>query len=485
MNRFPRLTALGSTTLAALALALTPAHAGAADTKPTPKVEGTPRGGPDAGHAASAGSATARPDAGSAAAAPSGPPGDRAPGGGSSDEVEDDSSPGHAHQHTTGGAPPGVFQPPPDTADPDPSLAPGTVHIQVLDADGKPLPGTPLTIGIINNSVAKGESRRRVECVADAAGICTLKDQDRGQLLAYRVTSARDGATFAVPPFQLPADRGMRCVLHVYPVVHELGDLLVVSQAILYVEMKDDRVQIQEALTIYNFGKAAWVPKDLVLPLPAEFTALSSQQQMSDVVIDAAEKKGARIRGTFAPGRHELEFRWQVPYNGTRDVSISAGMPPHLAQARVMAPASHQMKLVVDGFPTAEPRTDNQGQRILVTERELRRDEPALGRVRVEIRDLPTAGPARWIASALALGVVIGAVGVAFAQRRGRARNGGSGPQRDHQALLDELAELERGHRAGDVGPKTYARARRDLLERLARVLRDDAAVEDASLAAG
>ncbi|HRG97020.1 MAG TPA: hypothetical protein PLR99_12275, partial [Polyangiaceae bacterium] len=417
--------------------------------------------------------ASPAPSAASSAAAPSAAPEAAPP----DDEPHDDSSPHAPHDHAGGGAPPGVFQPPPDTAEPDPSLPAGTLRVHVKDPDGKPLPGTVVTIGIINNSVAKGESRRRVECLTDAEGVCTLRDQDRGQLLAYRATVVKDGATFAVPPFQLPADKGVQCVLHVYPVVHELGELLIVSQAILYVEMKDDRVQVQEAITLYNFGKVAWVPSDLVLALPAEFTALTSQQQMSDVVIDSAPapKKGARVRGTFAPGRHELEFRWQIPYEGTRDVALHAGMPPHLAQARIMAPASSQMKLVVDGFPVAQSRTDNQGQRVLVTERELRRDEAPLGRVGVEIRDLPTVGPARWIASSLALGTVAGAIAVAFAVRRRPLTR--RGPRGDDGArtstVLDELAELERAHRTGDVGPKTYARTRRELLERLARALRD------------
>ena len=426
-----------------------------------------------AGDAGRASASSAAPSASSAAPSASAARAASPP----DEEPHDDSSPHGAHDHAGGGAPPGVFQPPPDTAEPDPSLPAGTLRVHVKDPDGKPLPGTVVTIGIINNSVAKGESRRRVECLTDAEGVCTLRDQERGQLLAYRATVAKDGATFAVPPFQLPADKGVQCVLHVYPVAHELGELLVVSQAILYVEMKDDRVQVQEAITLYNFGKVAWVPSDFVLGLPPEFTALTSQQQMSDVVIDSAPapKKGARLRGTFAPGRHELEFRWQIPYDGTRDVALHAGMPPHLAQARVMAPASSQMKLVVDGFPAAQARTDNQGQRVLVTERELRRDEAPLARVAVEIRDLPTVGPARWIASSLALGTVAGALAVAFARgRRPRDRRGPrDGDAARTSTLLGELAELERAHRAGDVGPKTYARTRRELLERLARALRD------------
>jgi hypothetical protein len=37
--------------------------------------------------------------------------------------------------------------------------------------------------------------------------------------------------------------------------------------------------------------------------------------------------------------------------------------------------------------------------------------------------------------------------------------------------LLDELEDLERSRLSGDVGPKTYERMRRELLDALARTL--------------
>lgn len=466
-----RVTFFSALFLAATAgLAVLPSDASAAD-------GGAPSAKPDAGSAANLDAGARSRDAGATA---SGDAGGRAGALNLPDDDEEDPHGGsgqgpHGHDpHATAGRmADGMFQPAPDTADLDPSLPPGTLHIQTLDPDGKPLPGTVVTIGIINNSVAKGESRRRVECTTDAAGVCLLKDQDRGQLIAYRVSVSKDGASFAVPPFQLAADKGIRCVLHVYPVVHEVAQATIVSQVILYVEMKDDRVQVQEVLSLYNFGKTAWVPNDLVVDLPPEFTALTAQQEMNDVAVDSVDKKGARIRGTFAPGRHDVEFRWQIPYSGSRDVALFAGMPPHVAAGRVMAPASAQMKLVVEGFGPADARTDNQGQRVLVTERELRREEAALTRINVEIRDLPTVGPARWIASVLSFVVILGAIAFGFG---GTAKAGGVREKgQAKKSLLEELEDLERAHLSGDVGPKTYQHTKRTLLERLAVVLRDEA----------
>ncbi len=396
-------------------------------------------------------------------------------------EGGDDATPpaghaGAANPHA-GGAPgakgatnPGVFEPPPDTTEEDDTLPVGTIAVTLLDPDDHPIPSTTLTLGILQNSVAKGESRRRVNAETDAAGNATFTKLETASQLAYRISVVKDGATFAATPFNLPEKKGIRVRLHVYPVTRDINVALVVLQVILFAEMKDDRVQFQQAVTVYNFGRTAWLPDDVVLGLPEAFTALNGTQQMSDVGIDPVEKRGARLRGTFTPGRHDVEFRWQIPYAGEKDVDFDVSLPPHVAAMRVMAVASQQMKLVVSGFAEADARTDNQGQRILVTERQLRRDEPPLKSAHIEIRDLPIAGPARWIATGLSsLGVLAG-LGLAFGTRRPQKRTRAEG-KAERAQLLADLEELERAHAAGEVGPKTYERARRELVDLLARTL--------------
>jgi hypothetical protein len=366
---------------------------------------------------------------------------------------------------------PGVFEPPPDTAEEDASLPAGTIEVTLLDADDHPVPRTQITLGILQNSVAKGESRRRVNGETNESGVARFDKLEAASQLAYRVSVVKDGATFAASPFNLPPGKGIRVRLHVYSVTRDINVALVIFQVVLYAEMKDDRVQIQQAVTVYNFGRTAWVPDDVVLGLPEGFTALNGTQQMSDVGIDPVEKRGARLRGTFSPGRHDVEFRWQVPYGGEKEVSLDVDLPPHVAAMRVMAVASQQMRLVVSGFGEAEPRTDNQGQRILVTERALKRDEPPLKTAHIEIRDLPTAGPDRWIATGLtAFGVLAGLV-IAFGAGRPGPKRAREGGKAERTQLLIDLEDLERAHAAGEVGPKTYERARRELIDLLARTL--------------
>jgi hypothetical protein len=373
-----------------------------------------------------------------------------------------------ANPHGGGGGGPQMFQPPADTADEDVRIPAGTIAITILDPDNVPIPNTPVTLGILHNSVAKGESREHKLSLTDAKGEVTFANLEHVSGIAYRVSVAKDGGTFWASPFGL-SEKGMRVGLHVYPVTHEIEKALIVSQVVVYAEMKDDRVQLEQAVTIYNLGRVAWVPDEVMLGLPPDYTALTSQETMTGEGVTAIEKKGAKLHGTFAPGQHTIDFRWQLPYAGEKDVSFDETLIPHVAVMRVMAAASQEMRLVVTGFPEAEPRTDAQGERVLITEKQMRRDDAPLTHVHVELRDLPTPGPGRIIATMLAgLGVLAG-LGYAFSSRK--AVKPADATKEVRARLLADLEELERAHRAGDVGPKTYERARRELIDSIARSL--------------
>jgi hypothetical protein len=370
-----------------------------------------------------------------------------------------------------------MFQAPEDGTADDASLPVGTLDIQIADPTGKPIPNANVTLGVLYNSVAKGESRKRLSLTANAAGIARVEHLETGSGVAYRPMVIIDGATFSVMPFRMPDKGGLRALLHVYPVVDSVESALIVTQSILYTEVKDDRIQVQQAFKVYNFGKTAWVPKDLVVPLPETFTAFSSQQGMSDIGVDAVPQKGVRIHGTFGPGQHALEFRWQLPYSGEAEVRFEVGMAPHLAAARVIAPASKDMTLDVPGFPPPQSTSDGQGQRALVTEKQLRKEDPALTSLAVVIRGLPTEGPGKIIATLLAGGGVL--IGLVLGAQRPQNRD----RKKDRARLLLELEELERARLDGEVGPNTYAKARREILDALTRTFADEPAATTRSSA--
>jgi len=376
---------------------------------------------------------------------------------------------GDPHAGGRGGGAPGMAEAPEDTALEDPSIARGAVEVHISDPTGKPLGNTEVTLGIVYNSVAKGESRKRITARTDDSGTARFKDLDVGSGIAYRPMVLKDGATFSTTPFGLGLKTGIRALLHVYPVTNDVEQALIVSQSMVYAEVKDDRIQIQQAYKIYNFGKNAWVPpNDLIVPLPETFTAFATQQGMTDVGVDAVPKKGVRIRGTFSPGQHVVEFKWQLPYTGESEVKVDVGMPPHLAAARIIAPAAKGMGMEVEGFEPTKISTDGMGQRALVTEKQVRREDPPVKNLKLTIKGLPTEGPGKFIATLLALSGLV--VGVVLGARKAPPRD----TKRERQQLLAALEGLELGHREGTIGPKTYERARRDLIDDLARTFAAD-----------
>lgn len=386
------------------------------------------------------------------------------------DEPDEEAPPQNPHGGGNaghGGA--NVEQPPQDIAVDAPSLPQGVLEILIVDPLNKPIPNTSVTLGIVYNSVAKGESRKRVTLVTDDHGVARVEHLEGGSGVAYRPMVMVGDATFAITPFRMPDKGGMRAVLHVYPLEENIENALVVGQAIVYVEVKDDRIQIQQALKIYNFGKNAWVPKDLVMALPEDFTAFNAQQGMTDVGAEAVPKKGIRLHGTFGPGQHMVEYRWQMPYHGEAEVKLDVGMPPHIAAARVIAPASRDMKLEVPGFPPPQSTNDGQGQRALVTEKQVAKSEAALKSIEIDIKGLPTEGPGKIIATLLS------GAGLIFGLVLGTKKPNKADKKTERARLLAEIEELERARLAGDVGPKTYERARRELLDALARTFADDA----------
>ncbi len=373
------------------------------------------------------------------------------------------------HAGAGAGSIPGVFAPPEDTETEAPTLPPGTIEVDLRDADDKPVPRETVTLGILVNSVAKGDSRRHQQRSTDDQGRAVFSNLELVSNTAYRISCGYQGGLFAASPFQMQQARAMRVVLHVYPVVRDVKQALIVAEVTVAAEMREDRVQIEEAMTFYNLGRVAWQPNEVAMRLPEGYTAFSAQASMTDQ--GANDESGAAVlHGTFPPGKTAIEFRWQLPWSETRDIDFDVGLPPHAAINRVMMPAAPGIKLVVAGFPAADLRHDGQGQTFLVTERSIRPEDPKLTSLAIGIHDLPTPGPGRLVAFLLAACGVAAGLAFAFGYAP-KAPPPKAGTRARRTVLLEELAELERARAAGSVGPKTYERSRRELIDALSRVL--------------
>jgi hypothetical protein len=358
---------------------------------------------------------------------------------------------------------------PEDSVVDDPSLPAGTIVVTVKDAEDKPLPRAPITLVILHSTVAKGDTNEQRAREADADGSARFDGLAVGSGHSYRVSTARAGATYVHPPFGLGAKSGKRAVLHAFEASAKLdSSMIVVMGSAVFLSLREDAIQVQQLLTVLNMGRVAWLA-DMPVHLPRGFKAFTKQDSADDARIEELPGTGAAIRGTYPPGQRDLLFNYQVPLTGDDAQTLDLRLPQRVSQARVIAEASRSMSLAVKGFPA--PRQDTrEGKRLLRTEMAAR-SPGEVSTLEITLSGLPTHGPGRWIAVALAVLALVGGVAY-FAQTGGGLLD--EDARRDlaeaKAALLDEIVALERAHKKGDIGPKTYARVRASLLDALARI---------------
>jgi len=329
-----------------------------------------------------------------------------------------------------------------------------------------------VTLGILHNTVAAGESREKKSGTTDGEGTLRWSELSTGSGTSYRVTVTRGNALFGTVPFTLSDRAGKRVVLHVYPVTSNIEETLVGTQGLVYLALREDSISFENLYGIFNLGAVAWVPQDETIDLPEGYKAFNRPDAMDGVGIDEVNGKGL-LRGTISPGRHDIQYRFQVPLEQDERQTIRIALPPHVAQMRVMVESSKSMGVEVAGFPAAKKTKNRDGKRVLVTEKMTAREEGGLKFVEITLTGLPTAGPGRWIASGF--GLLALAIGLGYVLQRRDQKGPDEEGRRDlvdaREALLREIVELERAHRAGELGPKTYQRLRNALLDALERLV--------------
>lgn len=457
----------------ALALGLsgaTEALAQQPKTSATPRASASAKAGP-AGSAAPSASAKAGPAASSSAGPlPNGPVEAPLPSGHPPVPQDDDPHDPQAGSRR-GQAPPDLYQAPEDFAREDPELPTGTIIVMVADAENKPIPNAQLTLGILRNTIAKGESRERMVRDADENGMLRLDGLEFGSGVTYRVSTVEGAATYAVQPFSLSDKAGKRVLLHSYEVTNDVENMRVGVLGMVFLSLREDSMSIEHLFNVINGEPVSWVPEDVVIALPEGFKAFNKPEAMEDIRFDQVPE-GAALRGTFKPGRHSTTFRYQVPRTGDSTQNFRIELPPHVLHMQVMVEASKSMSVDVKGFPAAQKK-NREGKKVLVTEWQLDRAGNFMQVLDLTVSGLPVPSPTRWGALALGALVIIG--GAAYALKRREATDMADDTRDDlvdaQRALLDEIVALERLHKAGTVGPKTYARLRSALVDALARIV--------------
>lgn len=380
-------------------------------------------------------------------------------------------------ESTGGGMPAG--HPGADGADPQadvsessPALEPGSITATIVNDQGVPMIGQQVRLGILFQKIAEGEARSEKFAVADREGTVRFSGLTRGSDHAYRVTVQAGPASYQTSPFNLRQDMGQRVLLHVYPSTSDVEQAAFGMRGYLYIETRDDVFQFEALFRVFNVGQITWVPKDIVVPLPKGFKAFKAQEGMTDVRFEQVDGVGTRLKGTFSPGQNEASFRFQMPKSAEDTAAFSMGLPPHVAEMRVIAEASSAMGLEVEGFQPPVPAANNNGQRVLVSVKQLQRRDEEIKAFTATLTGIPTPGPGRWyailIAGCMAAFGVLGARGVF--DGAGSGKGVAVDKQRARELLLRELVALEAARREDRIGPRSYEQSRTALIDAIARL---------------
>lgn len=341
----------------------------------------------------------------------------------------------------------------------------GTVRVRVLRPDGSPIERAAVRLGVM----AQSGDRTAVRKTTDAQGIALFPNLATGQGQAYRPRVVSGGATYAATPFQLEPDRGQDVTIRVFPTTPDIDSLLLLrGQAII--ELRPERMHVVMQLDVANITEETFVfpATGLALPLPTHATAFQAQQSMNDQRL-TAENGVLRMRGSITPGRTQLVYGYDLPYEG-KTLDLSLPNPFRTMSFGVAIEATQGLTLEVADFPPAERRELPDGRAFILTQLDRAPTDPPLRNVQITITGIPGKGPWAYIAAAAAAIVF----GLGTALSRGRARDG-SGLAAARKARKEELVEeakaLLRDRTAGEIGPAHYAKTRDALVTELAAIL--------------
>jgi len=385
---------------------------------------------------------------------------------------------GHPSMEDEGGEP-GFPKIPQDDSRADPSLPIGTIVAKIRDEQDKPVPNTVVTLGIMRTSVSEGEARSRATATTDGEGVVRFNNLKIGSGWSYRLSVTATApespdafATYSSDPLQLPLDSGWSVTLHRFPVTTSIDKLVAAVEGVdTVVELRDDVIEVSQVFDIINAGTTTWsLGRGLELALPKGFKAVRAAEAMGDQTAVSSDN-GVRWAGSFPPGRSRLAYDFKVPYESEPSFDLEIELPPRVLAARVRTAVKRGMDMTVDGFPPATGETSGSGVKLLSTLRQGTPQDP-LRKLNIHVRGIPTPGNDRWLVTAVALAAA--AVGFYFSRReapKADRTESSAARKKFRQGLLAELIELERAHRAGEVGPKAYARERAKLVDAIADTL--------------
>ncbi len=370
---------------------------------------------------------------------------------------------------------------------PDPSVPPGSIRVRVIDQADAPVANAEIALGIMSSN---GDRETKPGRTA-ADGSFTFSGLPTGDQKAFRINIPFDGAKYSSSPFRLPAASGYEVTIRRLPVTRD-ERMVVLYVGATSVELKDDRLKIIQQSRLLNLGGQTYVfPKGgAKVVLPAGFTGVQTEESMGDQQVKEGEG-GLTIEGSVLPGETTLLWGFDLPITGS-DASFEVGLPWITFAYRVIADAPEGLQLRVDEMPEPFLQRDA-GRRFWITEMQRRVGDPPFRKLVVHVTGIPGPGPSRFIAVALALGMVLAGVAVARRNTRGsgqalaarNAANGAISLTAIEARQRARAAQLEEERATGAIGPEHHREQLDAVIDELAvALLERSPAPEESELSA-
>lgn len=355
-----------------------------------------------------------------------------------------------------------------DSSEPSGLVARGTVLVRVVDAQGQPAPGADVELVTKFNSIELGDSERSKHLTVGPTGEVTFPGLDGSIRYNYVVKVKSSGALYQTAPFRL-GKTGHQVVSHVYPTTSDIRQAFVGFRGLTFIQLREDVFHVSVMYRVLNMSSYTFLPRDLDIRLPKKAHAIDVETKTGDA---GFERHGDLVRlvGTYPPGQKDLQFSFQIKNDNQADWLLEMGVPPHLAEQRVLVEDIPGVDLKVAGFGPAESTAGPDGKKVLFAQRVMQPGQTEMKLLRVELSGLPVVGPGRYIAASLASVIGLFGIGAALGRRKINRKSAEAEREEARRVLLEEMKLLELAHSQEQVGPRTYEQTRREILLALARM---------------
>lgn len=360
------------------------------------------------------------------------------------------------------------FQPPQDLSAPSPSLPEGTILVEVLDEQRRPVKDAQVILQTQFQSIAQGNSDQKKVVQLDSSGKAAFDGLETALRFSYVIEVSRNGAVYQVPSFRL-GKTGHRVVIHTFNTTHDEFEALVAASGMTQISLREDFFRVDVMYRVINLSDKAWLPRNVKVDLPASATAIDTEMRTADTGF-FGEGNTLNVQGTFPPGHRDIQFSFQIPKENKDSIDFDITVPFHLLEYVVLAEEAPGMTLRVPGFDTPQERMGEDGKKTLFVHRNLRRERAKLDRVTIELGGLPTIGPGRWIAALLALAIAAWSIVYTFVAKTGSTARSSEETDKAREVLLKEMTLLKHALDQGEIGPHTYDKTHKEILTALARL---------------